>query len=87
LHGLATSIGNSIIFSNIQICLNIKNVKLYCGISEFDKLVNIIDLKIDYIFNTKRNKRCISIENYIFSESNHLKTGLFVFGALLENVL
>lgn len=38
-----------------------------------------MDLKIDYIFNTKRNKRCISIENYIFSESNHLKNGSFRF--------
>jgi hypothetical protein len=38
-------------------------MKLYCSVSEFVKLVNIMDLKSDYIFNTKRNKRCISIEN------------------------
>jgi len=38
-----------------------------------------MNLKIDYIFNTKRNKRCISIEKYIFSESNHLKNGSFRF--------
>jgi hypothetical protein len=36
-------------------------------------------LKIDYILNTKRNKRCISIENYIVCESNHLKNGSFRF--------
>ncbi|KAF0709739.1 Uncharacterized protein FWK35_00033775 [Aphis craccivora] len=29
--------------------------------------------------NTKRNKRCISIENYTFSESHHLKNGSFRF--------
>ena len=38
-----------------------------------------MDFKIEYIFNTKQNKRCISIENYIFSEFDHLKNGSFRF--------
>jgi hypothetical protein len=38
-----------------------------------------MDLKIDYTFNTKRNKQCISIKSYTFSESNHFKNGYFSF--------
>lgn len=32
-----------------------------------------IKVKKKFIFTTKRNKQSISIENYVFSESNHLK--------------
>jgi hypothetical protein len=38
-----------------------------------------MDLKIEYIFNKKRNKQCILIENYIFRRSYHFKNGSFRF--------
>jgi len=48
----ATSITLS--YFQISVCLNIENVKLYYSVSEF---MSNMDLKIDYILNTKQNKR------------------------------
>jgi len=59
-------------------------LNLYYRVSE---VMSNMDLEIEYIFNTKQNKRCISIENNIFREYNHFKNGSFVLGVLTVNVL